>query len=200
MYVNHTTNIEQAVERIVQPYVSKRRHAVLSIGILRGGERLVFGFGDLRPFGAVSCDNLIYEIGSITKVFTTSLLALLIAEGALRPDDSLGKFEPSLPGTHPVTLAHHIRRGCRVIRSLKLGATVSINRSIAIHTAILRCRKLFSFCKTCLRAKWGENFAIRTRERGYSAGFWRDGLERTTRRPSPNVYVCRCIYRIPASR
>lgn len=106
MSVNRTMNIEQAVERIVQPYVSKRKHAVLSVGILRGGERLVFGFGDLRPFGAVSCDHLIYEIGSITKVFTTSLLTLLIAEGALRPDDSLGKFEPSLPGNHPVTLAH----------------------------------------------------------------------------------------------
>ncbi|KZE75251.1 hypothetical protein AV654_27035 [Paenibacillus elgii] len=106
MRLNHTTNIEQAVERIVRPYVSKRKHAVLSVGILRGGERLVYGFGDLRPFGAVSFDNLIYEIGSITKVFTTSLLALLIAEGALRPDDSLGKFEPTLPGRHPVTLAH----------------------------------------------------------------------------------------------
>lgn len=106
MHVNPTTNFEQAVGRIVQPYVSKRKHAVLSVGILREGERLVFGFGDLRPFGAVSYDNLMYEIGSITKVFTTSLLALLIAEGALRPDDSLGKFEPSLPGRHPVTLAH----------------------------------------------------------------------------------------------
>ncbi|KEQ25967.1 serine hydrolase domain-containing protein [Paenibacillus tyrfis] len=106
MRVNHTANVEHAVKRIVQPYVSKRKHVVLSVGILRGGERLVYGFGDLRPFGAVSYDNLMYEIGSITKVFTTSLLALLIAEGSLRPDDSLGKFEPSLPGRHPVTLAH----------------------------------------------------------------------------------------------
>lgn len=98
--------LEEAIGRIAKPYLEPRRHAVVAIGILRGDEKQVFGFGDLSPYGGAGYGELIYEIGSITKVFTTTLLAGLLAEGKVRLDDPVGRYEPALPADHPVELRH----------------------------------------------------------------------------------------------
>ncbi|WP_161808222.1 serine hydrolase [Aneurinibacillus migulanus] len=50
--------------------------------------------------------DIVYEIGSLTKVFTTSLLSLLVEKGVVYLDDSIGKYEKNLQIEHPVTLKH----------------------------------------------------------------------------------------------
>ncbi|MCL2674301.1 MAG: beta-lactamase family protein [Defluviitaleaceae bacterium] len=42
--------------------------------------------------GEIRQDNYIYEIGSITKTFTASLMAKQIYEGRMSPDDSISKY------------------------------------------------------------------------------------------------------------
>ncbi len=69
----------------------------LSVGIVRG-QRVVyaksFGHADMeREIKATP--ETIYRIGSITKVFTTTLLAVLRDEGVLALDDPIAKFLPN---------------------------------------------------------------------------------------------------------
>jgi serine-type D-Ala-D-Ala carboxypeptidase/endopeptidase len=86
------------------------KHVGLVVGVLRDGVPSVFGYGRMSkddprvPDGAT-----VFEIGSITKVFTAALLATLADEGKVALDDPLqrhlppGWIAPSREG-HPITL------------------------------------------------------------------------------------------------
>jgi CubicO group peptidase (beta-lactamase class C family) len=87
----------------------------LSIGIVRGQELVyarAFGIAD-RETARLATLETIYRIGSITKVFTTTLLAILRDQGAVRLDDAVEKHLPEgvrMPsdprGARPITLRH----------------------------------------------------------------------------------------------
>lgn len=94
------------LDRLTRPYLKKNREAVLSIGIINGSEQYIFGFGEKPASVPVSYEDMIYEIGSLTKIFTTSLFADLIREELVHLDDSFGKYIPDLAAEHPITLRH----------------------------------------------------------------------------------------------
>ncbi|MFD3257962.1 serine hydrolase domain-containing protein [Paenibacillus lentus] len=98
--------LDEPLQQMALPYTSKRKHAVLSIGIVSQSTMRTFGYGNITPFGTSSYGNIIYEIGSLTKVFTTSLLSLLIKRNVVRLEDSIGLYEDSLSNAHPITLRH----------------------------------------------------------------------------------------------
>jgi CubicO group peptidase (beta-lactamase class C family) len=70
----------------------RARHGGLAIGAWAGGETLTWHAGEL-PNGA----NSIFEIGSITKVFTATLLADMARDGLLALDDPVAKHMPAAP-------------------------------------------------------------------------------------------------------
>ncbi len=59
-------------------------------GVLRHGERRIFAYGAARP-------DAIFEIGSISKTFTSLLLAQMVVEGRAELDEPLRNLLP--PGT-----------------------------------------------------------------------------------------------------
>ena len=74
----------------VKDYCSNKNNIVLSIGIINGGKSdyIVYGKnGTILPKEKHS-----YEIGSITKTFTTSLLCKAINEGKINLNDSISKY------------------------------------------------------------------------------------------------------------
>jgi CubicO group peptidase (beta-lactamase class C family) len=72
------------------------RRAGLVVGYLAGGEERVAGYGRAGP-GASGTPGpaTIFEIGSITKVFTGLLLADLAADGVVGLDDPLARHLPA---------------------------------------------------------------------------------------------------------
>lgn len=50
--------------------------------------------------------NASFEIGSIGKVFTTTLLAIMVREGIVRLDDPVSRFRPQYPFSQTVSLGH----------------------------------------------------------------------------------------------
>nr|WP_249435789.1 serine hydrolase domain-containing protein [Paenibacillus sp. Marseille-Q4541] len=94
------------VNRNLENYYNKHKESVLVIGTVYGNERRVYGIGDIHPYATTNYSELIYEIGSITKLFTSSLLAHLHYDGFLDIDDSLGQYIPLLPPDSPVTFRH----------------------------------------------------------------------------------------------
>jgi len=59
----------------------------IAVGVVRDGERRVFAFGSAKA------DSL-FEIGSITKVFTGLMLAQMIEQGSLRPETPVRELLP----------------------------------------------------------------------------------------------------------
>lgn len=98
--------LDKSTRQMLQQYIDKRKYAVLSIGIINQSKQEIFGFGNSLLEGKVSYKDIVYEIGSLTKVFTTSLLSLLVEKGVVYLDDSIGKYEQTLQIEHPVTLKH----------------------------------------------------------------------------------------------
>jgi CubicO group peptidase (beta-lactamase class C family) len=83
------------VDEVIQILIDTNKNVGVSVGIIRGEDTAVFGYGkvsldsSLRPDG-----DTIYEIGSITKVFTALLLANMAEDGLVNLTDPVQKFLP----------------------------------------------------------------------------------------------------------
>ncbi len=85
----------EAVERLAQPLIDHEIVPSMVIGFYDRGEIEVFGLGRMGASGKAPDGTTIYEIGSVTKVFTGVLLAEAIRRKEVALDDPLEKFLPA---------------------------------------------------------------------------------------------------------
>ncbi len=82
-----------AVDQLVQPVIDTGTAPGVVVGILEGGKTQVFpygkGAGDHAPDA-----NTVYEIGSVTKTFTTTALAVMVDRKMVALDDPVRKYLP----------------------------------------------------------------------------------------------------------
>ena len=84
-----------SIEDIVEPYIANEMTKGLSIGTYRDGEIQFYNYGIKSDKELETpTQESIYEIGSITKTFTGTVLAALVKEGKVRYDDPIAKFLP----------------------------------------------------------------------------------------------------------
>jgi len=78
--------------------------------VISGDEVIVQGYGVAGPGGqtAVGPDNVRFEIGSVTKLFTWVAVMMLVEEGRLDLHADVSNYLPGfdIPGGTPLTLAH----------------------------------------------------------------------------------------------
>jgi CubicO group peptidase (beta-lactamase class C family) len=85
---------DAAIREMLEERVTSGRNAAIVVGILENGARRTIAYG-VRAAGADSIDeHTVFEIGSITKVFTASLLAAMVQRGEVRLDDPIAKYLP----------------------------------------------------------------------------------------------------------
>jgi D-alanyl-D-alanine-carboxypeptidase/D-alanyl-D-alanine-endopeptidase len=105
------------LEKLIRDRVDSGMAIGLVVGVLEAdGTRRTAAYGTAGPGAKPLSDKSIFEIGSITKVFTGTLLADMAARGVLAVDDPAQKHAPEmmrLPtrGEKPITLldlsTHH---------------------------------------------------------------------------------------------
>ncbi len=67
---------ERKIESLVEPYLTHKKVNAVSIGVIANGKTWKGSFGSLTTDKERSAnEKTIYEIGSISKVFTSILLA-----------------------------------------------------------------------------------------------------------------------------
>jgi serine-type D-Ala-D-Ala carboxypeptidase/endopeptidase len=105
-------DLRAQTEPLAAPLISDRVVVGFVVGLFRRGETQVLSFGELRRgSGGAPDGDTVYEIGSITKVFTGILLADRILEGAMEVDAPVQRYLPErvrvpvLEG-QPITLRH----------------------------------------------------------------------------------------------
>ena len=87
---------DSVVLRILMERVADRRSAGIVVGMLEpDGSRRIVSFGDPGPGQPPLDENSVFEIGSITKVFTSTILAQLVQEGKVHLDDPAQKYLPA---------------------------------------------------------------------------------------------------------
>ena len=86
---------DSAIRAIVQQRVANKQAVGLVVATLDHGKALLYTAG-VSGAPAVPLDgNTVFEIGSITKVFTASVLADMVARGEVKLDDPVTKYLPA---------------------------------------------------------------------------------------------------------
>ncbi|MEH6717241.1 MAG: class C beta-lactamase [Aurantimonas endophytica] len=86
-----------AVDAVVEPLMAEHGVPGLSVAVLHDGERHVFHYGVAsRETGVTVGDETLFEIGSLSKPFTGTLLARLEAEGAVDLSSEAQNMLPAL--------------------------------------------------------------------------------------------------------
>lgn len=95
-----TSELDKKIDGILQRYMSESKTVGLSIGILKDGKTSFYNYGETKKGnGQIPSSKNLFEIGSITKTFTSLLLAKAIQEKKIALNDPVNKF---LPKTIPV--------------------------------------------------------------------------------------------------
>lgn len=109
------TDMDKKIDTLARQYIQKGNTVGLSIGIYKGGATSTYNYGETaRGNNNLPNSNTLYEIGSITKTFTATLLAWYVNEGKIKLTDTITKYlpdtvaaNPALQGITVVTLSNH---------------------------------------------------------------------------------------------
>lgn len=108
---------ERKIEALVEAYVKHDKVNAVSVGVVSNGETWTRHYGVLDGKGTpVPNDQTIYELGSISKVFTSLLLADAVEAGRLKLNDPISRVMTKLHEANPTVgdgitlqqLSHHV--------------------------------------------------------------------------------------------
>jgi CubicO group peptidase (beta-lactamase class C family) len=86
---------DKQVDSITRTYIQKANTVGLSLGILKDNKITYYNYGETkRGNGVLPTGSNLFEIGSITKTFTATLLALYVNEGKVKLTDPITKYLP----------------------------------------------------------------------------------------------------------
>jgi CubicO group peptidase (beta-lactamase class C family) len=88
------STIKQVVDTYMQPFLAQHKIPGAIVGVSIQGRRHFFNYGKATDQGAPFTPDTLIEIGSCTKVFTTTLFALAIGRNQIAPDESAQKHMP----------------------------------------------------------------------------------------------------------
>jgi len=87
---------DSAVLAIIKQRVDEKRSAGIVVGLLDpDGRTRIVAYGDPGPGQPPLDGNSVFEIGSISKVFTSAVLAELVQEGKVSLEDPVQKYLPA---------------------------------------------------------------------------------------------------------
>lgn len=87
-------NQDSALNSILQERVSSKRAVGLAVGTIEKGSSHVYTAGSSGTNLPID-GNSVFEIGSVTKVFTTAILADMVRRGEVKLDDPASKYLPA---------------------------------------------------------------------------------------------------------
>ena len=155
--------MDKQIELVVRPYIQKANTVGLSVGVLKDGKISTYSYGETtRGNNQLPTPNTIFEIGSITKTFTATLLAYYVNEGKVKLTDPIIKYLPDSvaknPALKPVTLqslSNHTSGFSRVPDNLDFSTADAALNPYKNYNK----QQLFAYLKTCkLNSLPGERY------------------------------------------
>ncbi|MFD2968447.1 serine hydrolase domain-containing protein [Sphingobacterium bambusae] len=100
--VEKVSPLDFYIDSLANSYVKKGSTQSLAIGIFHQNNYKTFFYGETEPGSqTLPTETTLYEIGSLTKVFTAVLLADLVTKNVVHLDDSIAKFLPDSVSSNP---------------------------------------------------------------------------------------------------
>jgi CubicO group peptidase (beta-lactamase class C family) len=87
------TKLDKTVDSLAGEYFRDQGATALSIGVIKAGQQFTYHYGETTKGNGRLPDNLtVYEIGSVTKTFTATLLARTMLRGKVDLNDDVRKY------------------------------------------------------------------------------------------------------------
>ena len=157
------TSLEKELDSVIRIYIQKPNPVGLSIGIFKAGKNSIYGYGEtVKGNGTLPDANSIFEIGSITKTFTATLLAYFVNQGKIKLTDPITKYLPDSVAKNIVLKEVSVLSLCNHSSGL---APLPDNFETGNHDPVNPYKnytreKLFAYLKNCkLNSKPGEVYA-----------------------------------------
>lgn len=155
--------MDKQVDSVAHAYIQKANTVGLSIGILKDGQISTYNYGETaRGNNQLPTANTLFEIGSITKTFTATLLAYYANEGKVKLTDPITKYLPDSVKTNTalnavtlLTLSNHTSGLARIPENLQFDSASAANPYKNYNKKLL-----YAYLKTCkLNSTPGEQYA-----------------------------------------
>jgi CubicO group peptidase (beta-lactamase class C family) len=96
------TVTDKKVDTAARAYIQKANTVGLSIGVIKNGVLNIYNYGEtIKDNKKLPTGNTLFEIGSITKTFTATLLAWYANEGKIKLSDPITKYLPDSVAANP---------------------------------------------------------------------------------------------------
>jgi CubicO group peptidase (beta-lactamase class C family) len=157
------TDMDKAVDSVARIYIQKANTVGLCIGIVKDGKTTTYSYGEtIKGNHKLPTNDNFFEIGSITKTFTATLLAYYVNQGKVKLTDPITNYLPDSVAANPelqnitlLSLSNHTSGLDRIPDNLVSHATDPLN-PYKDYTESL----LYAYLKTCkLNSKPGERYA-----------------------------------------
>ena len=86
--------LSDSVKAVIRDNVNNGKHQSLFVGIIDENDVEYYYYGDIAKGENPIDENTLFEIGSVTKVFTTMILADMVEKGEVNLNDPIEKFLP----------------------------------------------------------------------------------------------------------
>ena len=117
---------ELFIDSVANSYIKKANTQSMAIALFHNNTYKTFFYGEMDN-GETPSEHTLYEIGSITKLFTATMLADLVVKGRIQLDDSIVHFLPDSVASNPAlkgitfkNLANHTSGLPRMAENWKL--------------------------------------------------------------------------------
>lgn len=87
--------IDSVVDQAVRPYIRQENTFGISVGVIVHGREYRYNYGEATNNHQLPGANTLYEIGSITKTFTATLLVDFVLQKKCHLDDPVNDYLPS---------------------------------------------------------------------------------------------------------
>lgn len=156
--------IDKVVDTVVRKYIQRSNTVSISVGIIKNGSIHTYNYGETKKGnGKLPNIGTIYEIASISKTFTATLLAWYVNEGKVNLNDPVTKYLPdsvaanqALKDIKLVNLSNHTSG----LPGLPTNFSAQKDYSDANPYKNYTRAMLFSYLKNCtLRSQPGTKYA-----------------------------------------
>jgi len=145
------TKVDSTINGPLSAYMKSKGNVGLSVGIYYGGKDYFFNYGESKlGESQLPGNQTLYDVGSITKTFTSTLLAIAVNEGKVKVTNMITDFlpdsvasNPALKGITLVQLANHTSGIPRLPSNWQSSVTDSMQPYANYDTKLL-----FSFLKS----------------------------------------------------
>jgi CubicO group peptidase (beta-lactamase class C family) len=154
------TDEDKKIDGAARAYIQQANTVGLSIGVFKNGQVNTYNYGETtRGNNKLPTANSIFELGSLTKTFTATLLAYYANEGKVKLADPITKYlpdsvakNPALAGITLLMLSNHTSGLPRLPEDFFSHVTDTLNP----HKSYTK-QLMFAYLKTCqLKSKPGE--------------------------------------------